>query len=236
MEFAPKLQSKESLNEVETRRTLESTHLKRLMFLSYMFSQGDQEVQLNLFRWIKQYYGMQSFEVVEDAHKQFVSAQFKDSETAKVESANTHATGHVTEAVLNRDLEFLSFLSNEMTQDEIPDLAYIQTEMYKIDLHYLNREGGRPNRNPEGKENTIADPYFSFVVQYLVRKERTGDEALDALCKQLAEEVAAVDKESAESLIGLYNKTHPDTPLTLEELAVIYQNTIADTVDVKEAA
>lgn len=234
MEFAPKLVRKETIEKAETLRTLEPAQLKRLIFMSYMFSQGEQEVQLNIFRWLKQYYGPQPTEVIAEAHHQFVESQFQGTPVSKLEERAVHAPGHITEHRLDLDYEFITYLSSQ--EADAPDIKYMQREMYTLDLHYLQEGGGRPNRKPEGKENTLADPYFSFVVQYLVRLERTGDEAMDALCKHLGEEVAAIDKDSAESLIALYNKTHPDTQLSLQELSRIYRQTVPETVTLDEAA
>jgi hypothetical protein len=167
-------------------RHLSVRELERLIFLTFMHSQGSPELQELLNEWIVSVYGKQNEERVCAAFENFLNTQFestnKDS-LLRLSESGRHTAATRTQAT--NEVSFLSHLykiPNETWNTE----QFLQTVFNFIierDRVYIYNEG-RPNRAIAGS-SSLADAYFSFVKTYINELKPTGDEALDQLYRTL---------------------------------------------------
>lgn len=201
-----------------TQRQLNVKELEKLIFISFMHSQGDENLQMDLALWFNEYYGVQSEERYDEAFDAFCKSSFTQQNDLKLAKKLLHAGSFpdpehgskITDQGARDQQQYLDELVSET--DYKIDTEFLKVtfdQILSLDLQYL--EKGRPNRKAHAASDTLADPYFSFSVHYLVRKNKTGNAAMDLLYEKL--QVTLEDEGIASKLkdvITLYNNHHPD--------------------------
>jgi len=212
----------EKLNE-GTERQLSAKELEKLIFISFLHSQGEPELQEKLIRWLTAYYGAQSEDKFDEAYDMFSKNNLTPGDAFKLSEKHLHTATHsdITKAKIGdkigasgvSDQEwYVNILIEEGNKNNLTDSVFLKSIIEYIlnqDLIYLTH--GRPNRKNLAASDTLADPFFSFSVHYLLRLNKTSNAALDALYKKLHE--CLEDEQISNKLktaISLYNEHHPD--------------------------
>lgn len=156
--------------------------LERLIFLSFMHSQGNTVLQGKLVEWMSHYYGSQSEETLREAYDAFIDRYFK-TEKFTLSEKNLH-----TASVFDIKNQF-TYLKGwyETTEIDVEQTKFFESLFYSIlshDLTYI-RGNGRPNRLGEKTSDSLAGKYFSFLKTYMIEGKPTGDASLDALYAHL---------------------------------------------------
>jgi hypothetical protein len=209
-----KIEKKES-----TYRKLSEQEIKKVLFLSYMMSQGQPNFQSHILNFVHDYYGDQEGMDIARAEEDIARNM------SQLSSKHVHKdlkAGNKEE--LENVSRYLDVLKGDIFYEY--SLNDFYTKILDSDDRYLRL--GRPNRlsTNEG-DNTIKDKYFSFTIHYLIRKNKLGEEAFDFLLKTLREiMLKSIKPETLVynpllHIVVKYNETHPNTKVTIEELAEI---------------
>lgn len=207
-----------SMEQFEARVELTEKELEQIIFLSFMFSQGNVDAQSKICRAMSLIIGTYDSEVVDNAFKGFVKKLKPDNaKKATLVSAKVHADDEeINKKQFNHDSGIWAFDSEKIDADLIPETEDVVRQFWLGDYEYLCKKGGRPNRKVDFAPNTIQDPFFSFGVHYLERGNTTGNKYFDELLSKLQE--APIGNVSIRTeVIKKYNETHPDTPLETNE-------------------
>ena len=176
----------ESVEKMEKQLTVRE--LERLIFLTFMHSQGSPEVQELLNEWITSVYGLQDEHKVREAFANFLDSHFSSSDSSgELHLGKKNLHEELPRSGVERELGYLDSLY------KIPDEPLEGEAFFKIllqmilqrDHQFIFSKGGRPNRNDSEKGDNLKNKFFSFTKTYLNDKTPTGDAALDQLYAKL---------------------------------------------------
>ncbi len=197
---------------------LNKAEIQRLIFLSFMHSQGDLTLQYFLASWFRNYYGKQDEATFQSASEQFVASMFSSKsaalDTFTLAEKNTHtarlndelsAPGPIRRIDAVRQTEEADPLVADHYEKSVEEIIKVYlARTIKQDRHYL--EEGRPGRITDGVLN-LKDRYFSFYKHYIAENNPTGDKALDALCDKAREMLATYSRpQDIAELENLYSR------------------------------
>ena len=214
-------------------KKLSLDEIKKIIFLSYMFSQQDGIFQDSLLTEIRRFYGRQK--KLNKAQRKEVSDYILNS-LRKLVAVGGHA--FVSEDKMDEEPidDYIVVLSNKDNKygesfDKDHTRIGILESFLGRDLNFKNRK--RKNVGDE-LPNSSKDKHGSFFVSYILRDKKTGDEGFDSLFSDLRSTLSdflikvsdkrlfAMHKQYESAffdVINNYNNTHPDSKVTVEELA-----------------
>lgn len=219
-------------NKNSTEKVLSFSELKKILFLSFMFSQGDPDLQNKILLFVRDYYGQQKKlnqrqNKVLDDYIGKVLVKLKKIGAHEVE-VSSYGGGISTDNSTDYT-ESPSFFLESLTRDYLDIENFSQSifdflkQLMERDLYFY--EVGRKNRfKSSGEKNNLRDPHISFFINYILRNTKAGEDSFDNLFKKskgvLRDFFQTKDKNSEDlkTLISEYNKTHLDTKVTNEEL------------------
>lgn len=180
-------------------KQLSESQLERLIFLSFMHSQGDGKLHNYLILWLHNWYGSQDETKFEAAWQSFCDKQSPNKSDFMLATKKSHTEraipGHnyvdgipnpliVSQTVSDQKRFVVGLIENfNLYESKDQHLKLILTQLLATDHDYVKL--GRPNRNSSAKADTLRHAHFSFVIHYLLKGEQTGDPAFDALYKEL---------------------------------------------------
>lgn len=197
-----------------TERELSVAELRRLIFLSYKFSQGNAEVGRFLMQWAYQYYGPKDPDRYDAAYIEFTDKLFTENvygeTTPRLELGEVHKPGLITKTAA--ETERLPLSPDSKNQLNYPRLV---ASLWAANHKHVTK--GRERGDAEIIPNTLSDPYYSLVVNHIIRKQSTGDAAFDALFADI--NTCPLQPRAFAAMIETYNEHHPETPVTEDEIA-----------------
>lgn len=184
-------------------RQLSVRELERLIFLTFMHSQGSPEIQEMLGEWISSVYGLQDEQKVREAFSSFLETNFYTKESfGELQLGVKKIHKEISRIGVESQIAYIDTLY------KIPDEPLTGDAYFEILLSYmLQRDkryiagSGRPNRDSTTAEDNLKNKYFSFIKTYLNDKTATGDVALDQLYKQLHDWV--IDRPEHDEVVWL---------------------------------
>jgi hypothetical protein len=189
---------------------LTESEIEKIVFLSFMFGQGDLELQTAFLSSIVSKIGKVDKEKVERAFSDMVDKiSPPNKEKATLVTAKAHGDYAEINTKADEQLDSVSEL-HEGKERSSNRIDYIAENIWLRDRRYLRE--GRPNRDEYFKPNTLQDPYFSFGVHYIEREMSSGNDHIDAVLEKVRD-VPRNNMEARLDVIARYNETHPETPL-----------------------
>jgi len=222
----------EKLKPPETKETEELTPVKawQLFFHSYFFSQGESELQYDLFSWL--HYNYPRWKITPQV------AGYLREMAEKHMSRFVHSEGvHSQRNLIPKNIEndppnMINRMTNTFNQRaEAPEQAEeknkmlvdsIALEVLAMDHRYLIKKGGRsrgPNSVPQSEiKNPAKDPFLSHFCYYIIEGQSSPMEEYDSLwreCRKLMKEKAKkkgfweTHGEALKAVTDIYEKYHP---------------------------
>jgi hypothetical protein len=209
---------------------------KKLLFLSFRFSQGSSPLQQLLFLWLHQRYP--EWRIDEETAKQIekesshVFKKFLNGNNSPIH--HTSATNEDIEDSLRVQINYmrdilegktLEEIMEETIKNPIPDITY--KIIYRDNLYY--DRGGRPGRRGTSEDNSptpLEDKYLSHFCYYGLQGHPTGSKEFDQLFKEVRDYAITVVQEenmnidlfdAINQVIRNYNIYHPDNRVSIEK-------------------
>jgi hypothetical protein len=158
-------------------KSLSQKELHSLLFLSFMFSQGDAAEQIEILKYSACFYGPQH--ISDEIKKNLIA--LLDKNIKRLVMTGTHGKQSITD-----DYEGYFRILADGDWPLINHRSFAEFLINK-DLGYY-KNGGRPDRKSENDgDNSMADKFKSFVVNYLIRGNKTGDKSIDDLINKTRE-------------------------------------------------
>jgi hypothetical protein len=160
-------------------RQLSIKELERLIFLSFMHSQGSPSLQEALIVGMRDWYGVQSEDRVHQAFGSFFSSQYDSVQGINLANKNLHIdfSPELFEKELGSVNTFCEPSNSKYGSDDYFSLLFL--DLFARDDKYISSTGGRPNRKDTSLTDNFAHRYFSFLKSYMLESKPTGDPALD---------------------------------------------------------
>jgi hypothetical protein len=205
------------MENFETNGQLSESELERIFFLSFMFSQGNSDLQENLLFAVSSLVGPQNQDKSEEAFNSLLAKIVPEQgKAATLEKAKIHPlVGDFANAEVYKMLATYLWRSHEVSDK---DYQEILDEIWARDHEYLCTNQGRENRKIDFKPNTIQDPFFSFAIYYIEQGHDVGDTYFDLILNRLRETETS-NLEIKKQVTEEYNRTHPSTPHGTNEQA-----------------
>lgn len=201
------------MENFEHKAELSEKEIEKILFLTFMFSQGSSVLQKAILIAIATRIGQQNQDLTESAFKKM---------TVKIRPPNTDKSALVT-ANIHPDVPDINlrpyfqlhtiFPLTEDTEFAEEPVDFIAMDIWNRDWQYLCcKKKERTNRGKDFKPDTLQDPHFSFGVHYIERENDTGNVHFDSLLEQVRD-VPRQNFTKRLDVIRRYNETHPDSPL-----------------------
>ncbi len=198
---------------------LEPDRAFRLLFLSFKISQGSEDLQVDIFRWLHaQYPALRlSCETEQSLSSRAIPAFVTVVGNQRLHDPKPEEEVQSQIAMTVAKLKgALEYFSNHPTTALVPPIT---TEVLSRDYWYLQH--GRPRVNPGTTAAT--DPFLSHVCHYGLLGNLTGSTEYDLLFGQIAEYlrslvlVGPLSESSGaahllRNVVNLYNHHHPKQP------------------------
>lgn len=197
----------------EHKAELSDKELEKILFLSFMFSQGSIGLQNAILISLSEITGKQDETRVREAFERMVQNMTpKDKSEATIVTAKIHGKFD-TPLDGSQEIEHVLALSKKHggASDSIETIA---DEIWERDWKFIVARDGRSNRRADFKANTLQDPYFSFGVHYVERETSSGNQHFDTLLEKVRD-IPRSDIFKRVKVIEKYNETHPESPLEI---------------------
>lgn len=197
----------EKSSHVEKERVLDLNYLRKILFLSYKFSQGNPGLQYEIFQYIHVLHPdwkmdnelkSKALEEIRRLAKQYIPYSQSESEevnpSGKLQHASKGSTDTITEKQIDDDvqsrIEEIQQALNERTpyKDEKDEIVRKITDItMRMDHRYLSRPEGRTRGEiPKDRQTPQTDPFISFLCYYGLQGNLTGLEEFDAMFKDVS--------------------------------------------------
>ena len=237
------------MHSIETvpssEKILTPEELHRLLYNSFLLSQGDPGLQIYLIRAARLYYGKQpsvTAETIETFFKTILTKPDANNDAKlQLEENEKHQDtkpNDIKETMLQltRITKVLSDEEILIDQDEVTaggesDLDAETVEevlgVSKIELYelissniWLRDMGFITPSNSTGRKNSpFGDPWFSSGVHHIIRSEPVPEPALRSVFKELSKlPPESFWRDDITKVVEAYNQHHPENPVSKEEL------------------
>lgn len=211
----------------ETYRQLNIKELATILWYSFMFSQGNSEVQRSILEFARAYYGPQKkkfrisesilnafYTKIKPKTKKFASPDILIRRGYHVGMDTMEASGEAP----GKTKETLSplFVSNARPEKILPRCF---SGILKRDLTYLLERDGRPGdkkkdgSDPGFVEHPLKDKFFSYIIFYVLRGEETNQEWADAMFSAMRAEFDKGNLAIPVELVEKYREHHPEVQI-----------------------
>jgi hypothetical protein len=226
----------------ENRNDLTPEKAHHLLFRSFRFSQGDIELQHEIFKWIHENYPGYVFnaevrdkasELLLESAGRFLSAGRKNGEQVlHNQDLSIGLNEQVTEQVdsMYRAFNPEEFQDEDEFDNDRPTIETIANSVLAKDYEYLIVKHGRPRSEKIG-QGLDSDPYLSHICKYGFEHHGTGMEEYNKMFSEIITYIRNCLNDGTDDpgqvtmlkmlnyVIKEYESTHSDVmvPLSLEE-------------------
>jgi hypothetical protein len=194
----------ESAEKME--KQLSVRELERLIFLTFMHSQGSPEIQEMIGEWLSSVYGLQDEQKVREAFSNFLESNFYNNDSfGELHLGVKKIHKEISRIGVESQLAYLNSLY-KVPEEPLEGDTYFEillSCMLQRDKKYIAGTG-RPNRDSNTAEDNLKNKYFSFIKTYLNDLQTTGDVALDQLYKKLHDWV--IDRPEHDEIVLLFQE------------------------------
>lgn len=228
-----KLSTGEYPEDKEDVEYIDNEKAKKLLFLSYRFSQGKSELQYNIFEYLHDIrprwrIGEKELPELQKALEETIQKYFGKSKDILLHpSSPMRDTVVIQESIKTEVKEFAEILNDKkekINREEI--LSRIITRMIQGDSIFLSQKEGRERRATEGrKKSEHTDPWLSHLVYYGIQGHETGAEEYNQMFRDVRERIMPIllgevskytNEKDLFKIVEKYKEKHPEEKLSLQ--------------------
>jgi hypothetical protein len=196
--------SNAEVNELEIEQPTDLTEEKArtLLFLSFYFSQGKEDLQERIFHWLHSAYP--SYKIPEEMEQSVYESTVKtirrfapeplETETSESSGDNpqkpsnhpiltTSQIENDTSAILGHMANYFNNYPPGPLETRTSELVEGMNSIIDRDYHFLIEEDGRPRKENENSQSLMSDRYLSHICKYGFEGHTTGLSEYDTMFK-----------------------------------------------------